>query len=202
MRDLITTFSDLYINSDEESERAEDNDSDEELNFPPPPPPLTVESDSQSSTTNSMLNARFISLEAHLTHLQNDVSGKVSVVELETQCRKLEDKMSHLVQRECERVKKQLEMLVKDLGQSMVDCLKRRDRQLEHRFQSIIPYSSTPVVAKPSNSTYIEQSAQSNQSSLQYYPPVKLEFPSLLILRKMILWCSLSSVRSILLYVH
>lgn len=32
---------------------------------------------------------------------------------------------------ECERVKQQLEMLAKDLGQSMVDCLKKGDQQLE-----------------------------------------------------------------------
>lgn len=191
MRDLITTFSDLYITSDEETERAEDNDPDEELHFPPPPPPLIDETNVQSSPVNPMLTARVTSLEAQLTDLENGVSGKVSSVELEKQCRKLEDKMSYLVQRECERVKQQLEMLVKDLGQSMVDCLKRRDWQLEHKFQSMRPPSSTPFVtsqnplantqnhyAKPSNLTYTEQSTQSNQSSLQYNPPVKLEFPS------------------------
>lgn len=123
IRDLITTFSDLYINSDEESERAEDNDPDEELHFPPPPPQLTVESDDQSPAVNSMLNARVTSLEAHLMDLEKGVSEKVLLVELEKQCRKLEDKILYLVQRECERVKQQLEMF---------DCLKRRDRQLDH----------------------------------------------------------------------
>ncbi len=90
-------------------------------------------------------NARITYLEAQLTDLLQRESEKVSSVELEKQCRKLEDKVSYLVQRECERVKLQLEMLVKDLGQSMVDCLKRRDRQLELKFQSMRPPSSTPV---------------------------------------------------------
>lgn len=85
MRDLITTFSDLYINSDEESERAEDNDPDEELHFPPPPPPLTGEYDGQSSAVNPMLNTRVTSLEAQLRELENGVSEKVSLVELEKQ---------------------------------------------------------------------------------------------------------------------
>ncbi len=191
MKDLITTFSDLYINSDEESERGEDNAPDEDLNFPPPPPPQEErdESDWYSSSAITTLNARITYLEAQLTDLLQRGSEKVSSVELEKQCRKLEDKVSYLVQRECERVKLQLEMLVKDLGQSMVDCLKRRDRQLEHKFQSMRPPSSTPVTpshkslvnvhrAKSNNLTYIEQSTQSNQSSIQYNPPVKLEFPS------------------------
>lgn len=52
--------------------------------------------------------------------------------------------MSYRVQRECAKVKKQLELLVQELGQSVVDCLKRRDRQLEQRFQSLVPSASTP----------------------------------------------------------
>lgn len=62
------------------------------------------------------------------------VSDQVSGDELVKSCKKIEDRMSYNVQRECERVKKQMDMLVKDLGQSMLDCLERRDQQLEQKF--------------------------------------------------------------------
>lgn len=47
------------------------------------------------------------------------VSEQVSCDEFK-QCKKIEDRMSYHVQRECERVQQQMEMLVKDLGQSML----------------------------------------------------------------------------------
>lgn len=51
------------------------------------------------------------------------------------------------MERECERGKKVVEMSVQELVQSMVDCLKRRDVQLEAKFKSI---TSTfgPVTSK------------------------------------------------------
>ncbi|KAA0701423.1 PWWP domain-containing protein MUM1L1 [Triplophysa tibetana] len=51
------------------------------------------------------------------------------------------------MERECERIKKVGEMSVKELGQSMIDCLKRRDVQLEAKFKSRIPVS-TPVTSQ------------------------------------------------------
>lgn len=101
----------MVINSDEESERSEDNASDEDLNFPPPPLPPEEredETDCYPSSAVSTLKACVTSLEAQLTDLLQRVNKKVSSVELEKQFRKLEDKVSYLVQRECERVKLQL----------------------------------------------------------------------------------------------
>lgn len=48
-----------------------------------------------------------------------------------TQMKKSERAKDNAPGDECERVKQQLEMLAKDLGQSMVDCLKKGDQQLE-----------------------------------------------------------------------
>lgn len=72
------------------------------------------------------------------------MSEQVSLDVFDVQCKKLEEKMAYRVQRESERVKQQMELMVKDLGQSIVDCLKRRDQQLEQRFQILSPNSSTP----------------------------------------------------------
>lgn len=47
MRDLINTFSDLYIDSDEESERAMDNVPEDDDSFPPPPPPLETNGETE-----------------------------------------------------------------------------------------------------------------------------------------------------------
>lgn len=79
-----------------------------------------------------------------------------------------------------------------DLGQRMVDCLKRRDKQLDQRIQALNPLSSTPMSAKKVShhktaQTEIKQfpDTHSNQQYLSlptmpatYNPPVKLEFPS------------------------
>lgn len=102
----------------------------------------------------------------------------------------IEDQLTDLSQRVCEKVKQQLKLLVQELGQFVVDCLKRRDRQLEQRFKSLVLPASTPdpnstvtfPPFKQRNVTYSEQSShlptQSNQSTVQYNPPVKLDFPN------------------------
>ncbi len=94
--------------------------------------------------------------------------------------------MAYNFQRECQRVKQQMELMVKDLGQSIVDCLKRRE--LEQRFQLLSPNSSTPRVPKvnvpvnafhsPIHNTTICASIQNNPLTIQYNPPVKMDFPS------------------------
>ncbi len=53
--------------------------------------------------------------------------------------------MSYRIQRECEKVKRQLELMIQELGQSVVDCLRRRDHQLDYKFQSRIPTTSTLI---------------------------------------------------------
>lgn len=152
LKDLINTFSDLYIDSDEESERIMDNvhDIPDDSQFPPPPPPPEMDHESNNDPSNSVtsrierLSERFTSIEDQLADFSQRVSENVAFNEFENRCKIIEERMSYRLQRECDKVKKQLELLVQELGQSVVDCLKRRDRQLELRFQSLVPSTSTP----------------------------------------------------------
>lgn len=194
INELINSFSDMYIASDDESEEVVGNVSEEVFTFPPPPP-LEADVGMELNTCASAGNVydRVNALDKCIADLSQMVSERVTSDEFTQQCKKIEDKMSYLIQRECERVKLQTEMVVKDLGQSMVDCLKRRDQQLEKKFQALRLPSSTPMVPKTnpsgndnltslSNMTYKPRSNsvqnQSNQSTSPYNPPVKLDFPS------------------------
>lgn len=77
----------------------------------------------------------------------------------------------------------------------MVDCLKRRDIQIDTKFKSLIPPMSTPIQPSPSpyvspqvhkvqNQTYQVQQSQThlttigNTTAINSQPPVKVEFPS------------------------
>lgn len=193
----LNTFSDLYIDSDEESERIMDKVHDiPDDSYPLPPPPPEMDPESNNDPSNSVtsmierLSEWFTSLEDQLTDLSQRVSENVPLDELENRCKLIKDRMTYWVQRECDKVKKQLELLVQELGQSVVDCLKRRDRRIDQRFQSLLPSASTPdpkstlsfFQSKQRNVTYSMQSShltsQGNQTTMQYNPPVKLDFPS------------------------
>lgn len=118
------------------------------------------------------------------------MSGYVSQEEFQNKCKGMEDRLVYRMERECERVKKAVEMSVQELGQSMVDCLKRRDVQLEAKFKSLNPIS-TPVTSKiccgahdsgqGQNHTFeVQQSSFNSQEKtmlMPYSPPVKLDFP-------------------------
>lgn len=167
LRDLIHTFSDLYINSDDESVGNEDNVPDDS-HFPSPPPPPEIDPESNHDPATSVtslierLTDRFVGIEDQLADFGQRVSTNVSYGEFEKQCKKIEERMSYQIQRECEKVKNQVELLVQELGQSVVDCLKRRDHQLEHRFQSLLPSASTPIAPVPNSTASFSHSKQRN----------------------------------------
>ncbi len=118
------------------------------------------------------------------------MSGCVSQKEFQNKCKGIEDRLVYRMERESERVKNVVEMSVQDLGRSMVDCLKRRDGQLEAKFKSITSIT-TPVTSKigygahdarqSQNYTYeVQQSSLTSQEKtmlMPYNPPVKLDFP-------------------------
>lgn len=72
-----------------------------------------------------------------------------------------------------------------DMGKNAIDCLKRRDKQIEERMRAFQPTVSTPVIDESTRKPVIYQtpvrqatnSYQSPVSAPQYNPPVKLEFP-------------------------
>ncbi len=157
LRDLINTFSDLYIDSDDESVGIEGNvpEVPDDYHFPPPPPPPEIDHESNKDPSISVvslierLTDRFTVIEDQLADFGQRVSTNVPYDEFEKRCKKIEERMSYRIQRECEKVKNQVELLVQELGKSVVDCLKRRDHQLEHRFQSLLPSTSTPIAPVP-----------------------------------------------------
>ncbi len=55
--------------------------------------------------------------------------------------------MAYRVQRECQRVKQQMELMVKDLGQSIVDCFKEKRPAIRTKISVTEPkffYSKSP----------------------------------------------------------
>lgn len=65
------------------------------------------------------------------------MSGCVSQEEFLNKYKGIEDYLVYRMEHECERVKNVVEMSVQDLGRSMVNCLNRREGQLEAKFKSI-----------------------------------------------------------------
>ncbi len=190
LKDLITTFSDLYIDSEDESEDSIVDGS--EFVFPPPPPPTAERETFSDPVTNliEQLTNRFNALEGLVDECVKKMSGCVSQEEFQNKCQGIEDRLVYRMERERERVKNVVEMSVQDLGRSMVDCLKRRDGQLEAKFKSITSIT-TPVTSKigygahdarqSQNYTYeVQQSSLTSQEKtmlMPYNPPVKLDFP-------------------------
>ncbi|GAA6065118.1 uncharacterized protein LOC120462416 [Tachysurus ichikawai] len=195
LRELINTFSDLYIDSEGENKDVIGGNllpGDQVL--PPPPPPDNVEENALNTSTDvsavlERLTERFAALEERLTSISQRVSEQVTITDFESQRKATEDKL-YRIDRECNRVGKYVQLLNQDLGQSVLDCLKRRDHQLEQRLQSLRPSTSTPV--QPTNTYTVRASLKDQTYSLPsntlpvmdnssvnpYVPPVKLEFPS------------------------
>lgn len=136
LKELINTFGDLYLDSekDEEDHFSEDLD-----HFPlPPPPPIEDDRElgqSIPSVTpfNERLDERITSLEGRVEDCHRRVDECVSQDEMENKCKTIEERLHYFVERECDRIKKKLEFTIQDLGRSMVDCLKRRDIQLDQK---------------------------------------------------------------------
>ncbi len=145
LKDLVNTFSELYIDSEEEEERIEDNISVDNL----PPPPLDgdeVPGHNPFTSVTSLiekLTGRITSLEGRLEECIQGVSNCASHAELEAKCKANEERANYHIARECERTKKQLEVTIQDLGQSMVDCLKQRDLQIDQKIRLFVPAIST-----------------------------------------------------------
>lgn len=61
-----------------------------------------------------------IEIENQVANIDQTVSEQVSFDVFDVQCKKIGRKMAY-VQRECERAKQQMELMVKDLGQMIAD---------------------------------------------------------------------------------
>lgn len=154
MNEMIDTFSGLYIDSEEEKEKSavqvlfpgQPGDPDDFTPLPPPPP---LDFDEEQVYSNGMATTqRLTNIEEHLSDIEHRVSDFVIQDTVMDMMKQLEDKITYRMQREFDRIKVQMDSRLNDLGQSMVDCLKRRDKQLDQRIQALNPLSSTPMSAK------------------------------------------------------
>ncbi len=87
--------------------------------------------------------------------------------------------------------KKNLELSIGDLGKSVVDCLKRRDAQIDNKLKSYAHVMSTPVslplltpaLSRSSNRPCTGQphlckpNLPDTATTAPYRPPVRVEFP-------------------------
>ncbi len=194
IRELISTFSELYIDSEDEEERVEFVD---DLSFPPPPP-LEMEERQEFNSLSPVMDSleqleeRITNMEKRLEECNKKVGERFFQTEVESRCKKMEDRLTYRMERECSRLQQKLELSIQDLGRSMVDCLKRRDAQIDDKFKSLIPLKSTPIRPTPSsilppsvsqvnNQTYQIQPSYtqlSGSGNPLAVPPVKIEFPN------------------------
>lgn len=94
--------------------------------------------------------------------------------------------MNYKIERECERVKQSLELSIQDLEKSVVDCLKRRDAQIDAKLKSYARVISTPASPPLSPPAYHARPHQNpnlpdNVNDVFYRPPVKAEFLNLIL---------------------
>jgi len=99
VRELITTFSELYINSEEDN----DSETPQDVLLPPPPPDV-LDPEFSAQSIDGIVH--------HITTLEealHDCVQKVSLcclsAEFNDQCRILEERLNYKIERECERVK-------------------------------------------------------------------------------------------------
>uniref|UniRef100_A0A3B1JJM2 Gypsy retrotransposon integrase-like protein 1 n=1 Tax=Astyanax mexicanus TaxID=7994 RepID=A0A3B1JJM2_ASTMX len=195
VNEIIDTLSRLYIDSEEEEVEQTCLEEQEELpEWPLPPPTLDAPIDDS-------LHARVAELEKCYTSLETKVQEMVEqqrteMVEemerwkeevrktwtgLEQNDKRIEQRLSYNQERQGEKLAKLIDMEIRELGKSVVDCLKRRDKQLEKRLQSVPPTASTPITpAKTVRHTLgLGRSSlvPESWSSAQVKPPIKLEFP-------------------------
>ncbi|KAL0148878.1 hypothetical protein M9458_055887 [Cirrhinus mrigala] len=183
VNDMIDTFSRLYIDLEEEKEMAAVQGM----------LPVQSEFDEEQMHSNGMATTqRLTNIEEHLSDIEHRVSDFVIKDTVKDMMKQLEDKITYRMQREIDQIKVQMDSKLADLGQSMVDCLKRRDKQIDQRIQDLKPLSSTHFSIKRSShhktAQTVDSQIQDPHASQQYLslpaipatynPPVKLKFPS------------------------
>ncbi len=118
-----------------------------------------------------------ISIEEHR------VCDLVNTETMRAKLKACEDRINYCLQRELDHFKQLFHSRIDDMSQSIVDCLKRRDRQLEHQNKAFKPLMSTPV--HPSTSAHkmsqtpfkIDPATQNSTKQVTYlssspFPPV------------------------------
>lgn len=102
-------------------------------------------------------------MENRLDKCNRNANDVVTLAEVDKKCKKLEDMLNYRIKRECVRIQQKLELSKQDLGHSMVICLKRRDVQLNAKFQTLIPLKST-LIRPTLNSILLPSVSQAHMS--------------------------------------
>ena len=90
----------------------------------------------------------------------------------------LENRLGYHMDRWSERLKKEMDLEIQELGRSVVDCFKRRDVQLEKRFQACNFTSSTPFSrATERKGERTGDRLIDSVVGMHTKPPVKIDFP-------------------------
>ncbi len=198
VRELMHTFSTLYVDSEEENEGvASENEIEQQISDCSAPEPEKEKQEAPTqqqvqisgATLIEQLIERVTKLESRVEECVQQMHESVTFAE----CKAVEERVTYHLERECERVQKKMEFELQDLSKSMVDCLKRRDAQIDHKFKTLMPVMSTPKLPKSNlsapasraavvNQTYHVPSSQlsclEGMSMMSFHPPVKIEFPS------------------------
>ncbi|KAL7869726.1 hypothetical protein AOLI_G00137140 [Acnodon oligacanthus] len=142
LNDIIRTLSSLYLDSEEEEDDiSEGND----LNIPASPPELFLHD--QHSQTSPVIGAeweqRLAALEEKM-HILYDLDSRLGDLEqryqdLTKKKQALDERMCYELERETKRIMEVMELKLKDLGQSVVDRLKCRDKKIDSLLSTIIP---------------------------------------------------------------
>lgn len=191
IQDLIHSLASLYLENEPEIGEQEEGDFDDSL-LPPPPP--TIEDD--DSLLTMIMATRMHKVESRveafenssdvrfkdIQHQLNEQSNRIAVIESQVQhmlkqyqdhpidVQQLENSLSTMLKKECTQVKDTLETKVQELGQAIMDCLKRRDGQLKSLIQPSGGATSTPHFSH----TILDHGSC---RPVHFKTPIKLEFP-------------------------
>ncbi|XP_036414359.1 uncharacterized protein LOC118798868 [Colossoma macropomum] len=145
MNDIIDTLSQLYICSDDEEEISEPGEraEDQQNWLPPPPPPVDNIPEGWEERLLRLEN-KIVDLEERLPGMEEERCSLMTQEQekwgeklqglrasFEEGIKALENRLGYHMDRWSERLKKEMDLEIQELGRSVVDCFKRRDVQLE-----------------------------------------------------------------------
>ncbi|XP_073731162.1 retrovirus-related Pol polyprotein from transposon opus [Misgurnus anguillicaudatus] len=189
---LVDTFNELYIDSEEEQES--ETMSNEQVidpianpvDLPLPPPPLEFHEDGLPSNNE---NQRMSSIEEHLADIEHRIVNLATSEMVSENFQKFEERFNYGLQRELDRVKQMFQSKLEDLNRSFVDCLKRRDKQIEQKFKTVESFIPKPLHTSTTTTHKMYQTspdsvAQKSLGPVPYAPfpcsnpPIKIELPT------------------------
>ncbi|XP_073729896.1 uncharacterized protein [Misgurnus anguillicaudatus] len=114
-------------------------------------------------------------IEEQVRELTKQMTTQAQLVEQNQ--RSIEEKLTNTMEKQCSHVKQLLEGQMQDMGEAMMDCMKRRDIQ----FKSMVRFTpnavSTPIASQTFTTSLPVGQTTSTYSTIPYKAAVRLEFP-------------------------